>query len=265
MDVTEVLADLVAEQAALDEIVSALTEAQWLAETASPRWRVKEQIAHLAYFDNSAAIAITDPDGFKSMASGLWEIAPQGDDAMDEYTLGSYVSQEPSAMLKAWRADRASLAQAAATLENDTRVPWYGPSMGSKSFLTARLMEAWAHGQDVVDALGLSRDSSDRIRHIAQLGFITRGWTYHNRKLDAPSVPTSVILESPTGQVWTFGPVNAPESVSGAAEDFCQVVTQRRHLDDTKLVVDGASARDWLLKAQCFAGPPTDGPAASAN
>jgi uncharacterized protein (TIGR03084 family) len=261
VDVSEVLADLVAEQAALDETVSGFTNEQWVTDTASPRWRVKEQIAHLAYFDNSAAIAITDPEGFKALASELWEIAVKGDEAMDNYSMGSYLSQEPSAMLDAWRADRAALAQAAAALENDTRVPWYGPSMGSKSFLTARLMEAWAHGQDIVDAVGLSRESSDRIRHIAQLGFITRGWTYQNRKLDAPPIPVSVTLESPSGEVWTFGPADAPETVTGAATDYSQVITQRRHLDDTKLVVDGASARDWLLKAQCFAGPPTDGPA----
>ena len=32
--------------------------------------------------------------------------------------------------------------------------PWYGPSMSARSFVTARLMETWAHGMDVADALG---------------------------------------------------------------------------------------------------------------
>ncbi len=265
MDVAEVLADLVAEQNSLDELVSGLTTEQWDTATASPRWGVREQIAHLAYFDHTAALAITDPDGFKAMASELWEVAAGGDEALDEYSLGSYVSQEPEAMLAAWRADRSNLAEAGSTLENDTRVPWYGPSMGSKSFLTARLMEAWAHGQDVIDALGVTRQSSDRIRHIAQLGFITRGWTYKNRKLEEPSVGVRVSLESPSGDVWSYGPDDAPESVTGLAEEFCMVVTQRRHVDDTALIISGDAARDWLLKAQCFAGPPTDGPAHSAT
>lgn len=261
MDVSEVLADLVGEQDSLDDIVAGLSADQWDAPTVSPRWRVREQIAHLAYFDNAAALAITDPDGFKAMVAELMENAAGGDESMDAVTVGAYRGLDPATMLSSWRADRSRLVEAARTLENDTRVPWYGPSMGSKSFLTARLMEAWAHGQDIVDAVGLSRQPSDRIRHIAQLGFITRGWTYKNRRLDEPSVAVHVSLHSPSGEVWAYGPEDAPESVTGSAEDFCLVVTQRRHVDDTALIVNGANARDWLLKAQCFAGPPTDGPA----
>ena len=63
-------------------------------------------------------------------------------------------------LLAAWRADREALAAAAAGLANDDRVEWYGPSMGSKSFLTARLMEVWAHGQDVADTAGVNSDLS---------------------------------------------------------------------------------------------------------
>ena len=138
--------------------------------------------------------------------------------------------------------------------------------MGAKSFLTARLMEAWAHGQDIVDAISTNggdatREPTDRLRHISQLGFITRGWTYINRGLDVPSTPVRVELTSPSGDTWSFGPDDAAESVVGPALDFCLVTTQRRHVDDTDLVVTGDSARDWMEKAQLFAGPPSDGPA----
>ncbi len=151
-------------------------------------------------------------------------------------------------------------AAAASTFDNDTRIAWYGPSMGSKSFLTARLMEAWAHGQDIVDAVGADRIATDRLRHIAQLGFITRGWTYMNRGLEVPSTPVRVELTSPSRETWSFGPDDAPESIVGPALDFCLVTTQRRHVDDTDLVVTGDSAREWMEKAQLFAGPPSDGP-----
>ncbi len=46
--------------------------------------------------------------------------------------------------------------------------------MGAKSFLTARLMEAWAHGSEIAEAVGATRAPTDRLRHIAQLGYITR-------------------------------------------------------------------------------------------
>ena len=81
-------------------------------------------------------------------------------------------------LLASWRQGRKNLALAAQTLSDEDRVIWYGPSMGSKSFLTARLMEVWAHGQDILDTLNIERASTDRLRHIAQLGFITRKWAY---------------------------------------------------------------------------------------
>ena len=132
--------------------------------------------------------------------------------------------------------------------------------MGAKSFVTARLMETWAHGQDIVDAVGAERPATDRLRHVAQIGFITRGWSYVNRGLVPPDAPVFVELTAPSGATWTWGPDDATDRVTGPAEDFCLVVTQRRHVDDTVLHVDGDAAREWLLYAQAFAGPPTDGP-----
>lgn len=258
MDVTDVLADLLAEQQALDDIVAGLTPDQWELATPSPGWTVADQIGHLTYFDGNAALAITDPAAFQDAMHALLGSGGSGDDM----TLGASRAMSPDERLSAWRANRATLAAAGATLENDTRIAWYGPSMGSKSFLTARLMEVWAHGQDIVDTVGAVREPTDRLRHIAQLGFITRGWTYANRGLDVPSTPVRVELTSPSGETWSFGPTDADESIVGTAEDFCLVTTQRRHVDDTGLVVTGDSARDWMQKAQLFAGPPSDGPVA---
>jgi len=60
--------------------------------------------------------------------------------------------------------------------------------------------------------------------------------------------------------VLRFGPDDAEQSIVGPALDFCLVTTQRRHVDDTELVVTGVAARDWMEKAQLFAGPPSTGP-----
>ncbi|MEO1055275.1 MAG: TIGR03084 family metal-binding protein [Actinomycetota bacterium] len=270
MDITDVRRDLQAEQQALDEIVAPLRPEQWHLPTPSPRWTIADQIGHLTYFDRTAAQAIVDPDEF---TRGVERILESADDAdPDAFTLNEFRALDAEPLLAAWRAGRQSLADASAGLADGDRVVWYGPSMGAKSFLTARLMEAWAHGQDIVDALAAAgidadREATDRLRHIAQLGYITRGWTYANRGLDVPDVPVRVALTSPTGDTWKFGPDAdsdpPPESIEGPALHFCLVTTQRRHVDDTDLVVTGASARDWMEKAQLFAGPPTDGPAAT--
>lgn len=263
MDVADVRADLIAEQQALDDVVSALDDQAWSTPTPSPRWSVADQIGHLTYFDGTAALAITDPDQFTTRVTEMVGAMTADPEANDRATLAAYRAMSSRELLEAWRTGRARLAAAAAGLTNDDRVIWYGPSMGSKSFLTARLMEAWAHGQDIVDAVGADREPTDRLRHIAQLGFITRGWTYANRGREAPSVPVRVEFTAPSGEIWTFGPDDAEQSVVGTAQDFCLVTTQRRHIDDTGLVVRGDAAREWMEFAQLFAGPPTDGPPAA--
>jgi hypothetical protein len=59
--------------------------------------------------------------------------------------------------------------------------------------------------------------------------------------------------------MWEWGPAEAIDSVTGPALDFCHVVTRRRHVVDTELVVTGPVARTWIDIAQAFAGPPGAG------
>ena len=254
-DVRHLAADLQAEQDALDVIVAGLTDEQWRLATPSPGWTVADQIGHLTYYDGAAVSAIEDPPAFKESVAELVSDPSR----IDDVTLHRHLS--PPDLLDTWRATRRRLARAAASLDDGRRVDWYGPSMSAKSFLTARLMECWAHGQDVADAVDAPRPATDRLRHIARLGFITRGWSYVNRGLEQPAGEVRVELAGPSGDVWRFGADDAVDVVRGPAEDFCLVVTQRRHVDDTSLEVTGPLARDWLARAQAFAGPPTDGPA----
>lgn len=255
------VSDLCAEQESLDAVVAPLPPEAWSQQTDSPRWTVADQIAHLTYFDRTAAIAITDPETFAGLAEGLIAMFPLGLEAGDEYTLPEYRKMSPAELHAAWREARAMLTEAAGPLTARDRVAWYGPSMSARSFLTARLMEVWSHGADIRTALGAPLQSTDRLRHIVTLGVLTRGWSYVNRGLRPPDAEVRVELTAPSGEVWSFGPADAPDSVRGDAEDFCLVVTQRRHVDDTALRVLGPAAREWMELAQCFAGPATDGPA----
>jgi uncharacterized protein (TIGR03084 family) len=259
--VAEITADLAAEHGDLDRIVAPLTPDQWALATPSPGWSIADQIGHLAYFDRTSALAITDGAAFKAAAREMLEaLADEGTDP----TLAEARSMAPDVLLEWWRTGRTDLCTAAGTLGEKTRLPWYGPDMSAKSFLTARLMETWAHGQDIADTLGVSREATDRLRHIAQLGVITRAWSFVNRGLEADQRPVRVELAAPSGATWTWGDDDADASVSGPAESFCQVVTQRRHADDTDLTVTGDAAREWMNVAQAFAGGPTDGPTAGS-
>ena len=262
MDVTDVRADLLAEQEALDAVVADLDAEAMATPTPSPGWTVADQLAHLTYFDSTAVLAIRDPEAFATALGDLLTAAADGDAGVDRFTLSAWRDLSPDELRAAWRANRAALAEASAGLGDGDRVPWYGPDMSSKSFLTARLMEVWAHGQDVVDAVGGDRPATDRLAHIARLGYLTRGWSYLNRGLEAPEGDVVVELTAPSGATWTYGDPERADGnrVTGPAEDFCLVTTQRRHVDDTALEVTGDRAVDWMVRAQAFAGPATDGP-----
>jgi uncharacterized protein (TIGR03084 family) len=145
-----------------------------------------------------------------------------------------------------------------------SRVQWYGPSMSAASSVTARLMETWAHSQDILDAIGRARWPTARLRHVAHLGVATRGFSFQLRGQPVPDAPVRVELTAPDGSAWEWGPADAADRVEGSALDFCLLVTQRRHRDDTALRATGPVADAWLDLAQAFAGPPGPGRAPGA-
>ena len=162
-------------------------------------------------------------------------------------------------MLAWFRAQRAVMVDVMRHVEPSARVPWYGLEMSAASLLTARIMETWAHGQDIADALGARRTPTPALRHVAHLGVRAFANSYRARKLPVPSVEVRVALDGPSGEAWAWGPESALNRVDGPALDFCLVVTQRRHVDDTALVTRGEVASEWMTIAQAFGGPPGAG------
>ena len=244
--------DLAGEHDELDAMVAELTEAQWSLPTPAAGWAIRDQICHLWFFDQRAALALRDPEGFAAdmkllMASGGTNASVVPGRAMSGAEL-----------LTEWRRDRADLRSLARSVDPSSRVPWYGPAMAARSFITARLMETWAHGQDVADALGITRDASARLKHVAHIGVRARPFSYLINGLPLPATPVHVALTAPDGSLGEWGEPT-PDRVTGDALDFCLVVTQRRHHDDTALVVEGPNAVEWIGIAQAFAGEPGAG------
>lgn len=131
--------------------------------------------------------------------------------------------------------------------------------MSATSMATARLMETWAHGLDVADALGVTVLPSDRIRHVAHIGVRTRDFAYHVNGRTPPPEPFHYALTAPSGELWTWGPAEAANVIRGSAVDFCSLVTQRRAQADLDLEIVGSDAVEWSGIAQCFAVPPGQG------
>jgi uncharacterized protein (TIGR03084 family) len=251
----DVLADLTAECAELDGLVAPLSDADWALETPSPGWTIATQIAHLAWTDDVAILAATDPDEF---AAQLQAAIAQFDTYVDR-AAAERASQPPAELFAGWRAGRIRLADALAATPAGAKLPWFGPPMSPMSMATARLMETWAHGQDVADTLGAHRPVTDRIRQVAHIGVRARNYAFLIRDEQVPAEEFRVELVGPSGDVWTWGPEDALQRVSGPALDFCLLVTQRRHRDDLALVAEGSDADHWLDIAQAFAGPSGEG------
>jgi uncharacterized protein (TIGR03084 family) len=254
------IGDLRAEYAELAALCRTLDAAQWRQPGPFYSWSAWDEIAHLCYFDETGLQAATDAAAFAQGAQALMAQYMRGEE-ISAIAREKYGHLDGPALLAHWEPISTRLVDALAALDTKARLPWYGPSMSARSFATARLMETWAHGQDVWDTLRQPRPATRRLKHIAHLGVTTYGWTFVNRKLPVPEPAPYVALEAPGGESWTWGDPQSPQSVRGPALDFCLVVTQRRHRADTALAVSEGSASQWLDIAQCFAGPPADGPA----
>jgi uncharacterized protein (TIGR03084 family) len=254
-DPQALFADLAAEGADLDALVADLPAEMWGRPTPAPGWTVAHQIAHLAWTDGVAILAATDADEFAaSLKAALAAPTSFVDDAAAE---GAQLP--PADLLAKWRAGRTAMVEALTAVPPGEKLPWFGPPMSTASMATARIMETWAHGQDIVDGLGRTRQPTARLRHVAHIGARTVGFAFTVHSLPVPTEPFRVELAGPNGETWTWGEPDAANRVTGAALDFCLLVTQRRHLDDLNLNLTGDQAQQWAPIAQAFAGLPGEG------
>jgi uncharacterized protein (TIGR03084 family) len=248
------LDDLAAEYADLDQLLDRLDDDAWDTPTPAARFAVRDQVFHLAFSEELAALALTDATAFGTRLQQLLGAL----DVLEADSRAHARGSSPRELLASWRTQRERTLAGLRDLPCDARVAWVTGPMSGASFATARLMETWAHGQDVVDGLGRVRAATDRLRHVADLGVRTRAFAYRNRGLQPPPTDVFIQLQSPSGATWTWGDESAPDRVCGSALDFCFVVTQRRARTETALEAEGPHAEEWLAIAQAFAGPPTE-------
>jgi len=243
-------ADLAAESAVTRALVAGLDEAGWHTPTPAAGWDIADQISHLAYFDEVTVTSALEPEKFKAE---LAEAEASG--GINPDTIAARFRDRSGAQLLDWfEVARADLVNTFKNLDPRARLPWFGPPMSAASSLTARIMETWAHTQDIADALGVTREPTSRLRHVAHIGVGARAFSYAVHGQALPPAPVRVELTGPDGELWTWGPEDAPDRVTGPALDFCLLVTQRRHRDDLALVIDGPAAAEWMSIAQAFAG-----------
>ena len=249
--------DFRAESEALYQLLSDRTDADMAEPTLFKDWTTNDVLQHLYYWNQMAGLQLTDEAELGRRLKGILRNPGGMRTAENEHFNGL----AGVALREAWHDDVITTADLFAEADPKARLKWAGPEMSARSSITARLMETWAHGQEVYDHFGVVRQNEDRIRNIVVLGVNTFGWTYKTRGESPPGDLPYLILTAPSGAVWTYGEESETERIEGPAEAFCQVVTQTRNIADTDLKITGPTATDWMSKAQCFAGPPEAPPA----
>jgi enediyne biosynthesis protein E11 len=253
--IDEALADLEAEGDDLDALLAGLEPAQWQTPTPAPGWTIAHQVGHLAASDDFTVTAVRDPGAYAARKA---EFAAGFESAMDA-AAERYAAVSPDELLQTWRAGRAAVISALASVPAGDRVAWVVVPLSPAAVATTRLMELIGHGQDIRDAVGARWTPTDRIRHVVWLGIRTRDFAMTNSGLVPPAGEFLVELTAPSGALWSWGPQDAAQRITGPAADFCLLVTRRRHRADLALRAEGKDADGWLDVAQAYAGPPSAG------
>jgi uncharacterized protein (TIGR03084 family) len=126
----QIIDDLSAESADALRILDGLKADDWEAPTPAAKWAVRDQVSHLARFDEAAQLAITDPDGFRALAD---QDLARGPDFPDR--IAEDLRPLPAGDLLPWlRKTRMSLLEEFRRTDPHCKLPWYGPPMSPATF-----------------------------------------------------------------------------------------------------------------------------------
>lgn len=247
-DVPALRADLEAEQRELVEVLTGVSGNGWFATTPARGWDVRDTVAHLADTDEIAYDTCTDGPRSLNVFGGALA-------SSEDLTLWGVLEgrRRAGAEVLAWWEDaQARTRSALASLDPATRVPW-GLGMRVPSFLTARLMETWAHGLDVRSALGVSAPATARLRHIAWLAIRALPYAYQVGGRSPPAGRLRVELVGPDGATWSYGPADAAARITGDADEFCRLFVRRLARADARtLHAEGADADTALNVGRAY-------------
>jgi uncharacterized protein (TIGR03084 family) len=252
----EILSDLVAEQQALDQFLQRINERQWVLPTSAPGWSIKDTVSHLAYSERFAA---------QVLAEGAVVLSSVKLDEIDKWTaLGIKEGREMryQQVIEWWRNSRADVVDALSRMDGTDRVPWLAGDMSARAFATLRLMETWAHGLDVKDAMEgrLTYDEEEedptadslRIRHVAWLAHRMLPFAFAQAGEEFPESGIRLELMGPSYSRWVFGPEDAKDIIKGVAGDWCRIAVHRMDSAAGMLKTEGDKAETAIKVARTY-------------
>ena len=235
----QVVLDWKDESDQLDVVLETLVGDDWHKETPAEGWDTRDTIGHLADTNDVMLSSVTggDRDLFKEASEAAAAQGLPPEQAVDAYTAWQMEKVRQMSGREVhdwWRQTTQRLHDLILSLDETERYPWGGNTLTPKSLASARIMETWAHSLDIHAAHGFEYVDTDRIYHVAFLGWRALPHAFGLVGLDAPSA-FRIELEAPSGTKWTLGDADAPNVITGSASDWCRVVARRDR--------DGAAGR----------------------
>jgi uncharacterized protein (TIGR03084 family) len=250
----ELVADLTAEHQVLEGVLGGLSEAQWQLPTPAAGWEVRHQIAHLTFFDEVGRSSVAgDNAPFSALRHGR---DGQTEHEVSLALLQPLLGLPVAGLLSRWRTAAAALRQEFLAAPPGSSVVWGAGPMSLDSFVTARLMEAWAHGLDCLAAVRITPVDTDRVRHICHLGYRALPYAFRRSGTTMPGPLDNLRLELvlPSGKPYVLGPETARSVISGPAAQWARVAVQRMpRTAAVGLVAHGELADAALKVARAFA------------
>src|SRR5690606_33950856 len=144
---------------------------------------LRDCVVHLCETDDNATRNVEERDQTPPVPAGR---RGRRQDGVLTQNMQAWRKRPPADLLRWYREANARLVAALRTLTGDERLRWAGRPMSARSFTTARLMEHWSHGLDIHDAAGHTPTDTDRLEHIARLGWMTRDYAYTAHGMTPP-------------------------------------------------------------------------------
>ncbi len=254
--------DFYQESECLHDILSKLSEKELQTISQFKAWTFNDILRHLHVWNYASFQSLLGDKEWNNFFIELQSFFNQGKRLQDfeKYFTKNIKGKN---LISLWRNEYKKVSTCFQKEHPKRRVKWVGPEMSVISSISARHMETWAHGQAIYDSLGMIRKNKDRILNIVIIGNNTFNWSYKVNKKKVPDKIPFLKLKSPSGKFWEFNDPKNSDTIEGLAEEFCQVVTQVRNIQDVNLKISGSIANEWMKIAQCFAGkassPPSPG------
>lgn len=240
----DILSDLVAEQQFLDQSLQRIPIKNWDKPTPATGWTVRDTISHLADYEHLAADVISGGTEIER-----WQ-QTKDLDALRAEAVKKGRAMRPQDVIEWWRGGRAKVVEPLSHMSGDERVQWIQGDMSARTFATFRLLETWAHGLDIYEALDIEIEDTTRIRHICWLGWKTLPFAFKQAGEDYSPIRVEVI--GPEYYKWVFGPEDSPDLIKGQAGDWARLVVRRIAPEKTHLKVTGEVAEKALEVAQAY-------------